>query len=129
MSNIILKNKNVNSAFEIKGIKWISINIKLETEDMDILLVNTELKLEKKKVISKPKSVVVSFTEEIDKKILEDYNNTKNDITKIANINKVEIYQVVSLLVKYKIISKRNEARGYDKYKETDEYKNKATSK
>jgi hypothetical protein len=129
MSNIILKNKNAHSAFEIKGIKWISINIKLETEDMDILLVNTELKLEKKKVISKPKSVVVSFTEEIDKKILEDYNNTKNDITKIANINKVEIYQVVSLLVKYKIISKRNEARGYDKYKETDEYKNKATSK
>jgi len=129
MSNIILKNKNAHSAFEIKGIKWISINIKLETEDMDILLVNTELKLEKKKVISKPKNVVVSFTEEIDKKILEDYNNTKNDITKIANINKVEIYQVVSLLVKYKIISKRNEARGYDKYKETDEYKNKATSK
>ena len=129
MSNIILKNKNAHSAFEIKGIKWISINIKLETEDMDILLVNTELKLEKKKVISKTKSVVVSFTEEIDKKILEDYNNTKNDITKIANINKVEIYQVVSLLVKYKIISKRNEARGYDKYKETDEYKNKATSK
>jgi len=129
MSNIILKNKNAHSAFEIKGIKWNSINIKLETENMDILLVDTELKLEKKKVISKPKSVVVSFTEEIDKKILEDYNNTKNDITKIANINKVEIYQVVSLLVKYKIISKRNEARGYDKYKETDEYKNKAISK
>jgi hypothetical protein len=129
MSNIILKNKNAHSAFEIKGIKWNSINIKLETENMDILLVDTELKLEKKKVISKPKSVVVSFTEEIDKKILEDYNNTKNDITKIANINKVEIYQVVSLLVKYKIISKRDEARGYDKYKATDEYKKKATSK
>jgi hypothetical protein len=129
MSNIILKNKNAHSAFEIKGIKWISKVEKSETEQLDILLVDTELNLEKKKVISKPKGVVVSFTEEIDKKILEDYNNTKNDITKIANINKVEIYQVVSLLVKYKIISTRNEARGYDKYKETDEYKNKATSK
>jgi hypothetical protein len=130
MSNIILKNKNAHSAFEIKGIKWISINIKLETKDMDILLVDTEVKPERKKVITKSKNIEAYFTEEIDKKIIEDYNNnTKNDITKIAKNNTVEIYQVVSLLVKYKIISKRNEARGYDKYKDTDEYKNKATSK
>jgi len=129
MSNIILKNKNTHSAFEIKGIKWNSKVEKLDTELLDILLVDTEVKLEKKKVTTKSKSVVVSFTEEQNKKILEDYNDTNNDIIMIANMNKVEIYQVVSLLVKYKIISKRNEARGYDKYKETDEYKNKATSK
>lgn len=129
MSNIILKNKNTHSAFEIKGIKWNSKVEKLDTELLDILLVDTEVKPEKKKVTTKSKSVVVSFTEEQNKKILEDYNDTNNDIIMIANMNKVEIYQVVSLLVKYKIISKRNEARGYDKYKETDEYKNKATSK
>ena len=130
MSNIILKNKNAHSAFEIKGIKWISKVEKPETEQLDILLVDTEVKPERKKVITKSKNIEAYFTEEIDKKILEDYNNnTKNDITKIAKNNTVEIYQVVSLLVKYKIISKRNEARGYDKYKETDEYKNKATSK
>ena len=129
MSNIILKNKNANSAFEIKGIKWNLKTEKLVPEKLDILLVDTEVKPEKKKTNTKSKNTEVYFSEEIDKKILEDYNNTKNDITKIANINKVEIYQVVSLLVKYKIISKRNEARGYDKYKETDEYKNKATSK
>jgi hypothetical protein len=129
MSNIILKNKNSHSAFEIKGIKWISNDIKLETVNMDILLVDTEVKPERKKVITKLKDKEVYFTQELDKKILEDYYDTKNDIIKIAKNKKVEIFQVVSLLVKYNIISKRNEARGYDKYKETDEYKNKATSK
>lgn len=125
MSNIILKNKNSHSAFEIKGIKWISNDIKLETVNMDILLVDTELKPEKKKVITKSKNIEAYFTEEIDKKIIEEYYDTKNDITKIAKNNTVEIYQVVSLLARYKVISKRDEARGYDKYKETDEYKKK----
>ena len=129
MSKIILKNKNINSAFEIKGAKWNSNVEKLETEQLDILLVDTESKQEKKKVITKSKSIEIYFTEVLDKKILEDYNDAKNDIIKIAKNNKVEIYQVVSLLVRYKIISKRDEARGYDKYKETEEYKKKATCK
>jgi hypothetical protein len=129
MSNIILKNKNANSAFEIKGIKWNSKIEKLEPEKLDILLVDTEVKPEKKKINTKSKNIEVYFSQEIDKKILEDYYDTQNDIIKIAKNNKVEIFQVVSLLVKYKIISKRDEARGYDKYKETDDYKKKATSK
>jgi hypothetical protein len=129
MSNIILKNKNANSAFEIKGIKWNLKIEKLEPEKLDILLVNTEIKPEKKKTNTKSKNTEVHFNQEIEKKILEDYYDTQNDIIKIAKNNKVEIYQVVSLLVKYKIISKRDEARGYDKYKETDEYKKKITSK
>ena len=129
MSNIILKNKNTHSAFEIKGIKWISNDVKLESVNMDILLVDTELKPEKKKVITKSKNIEAYFTEEIDKKILEEYSNTKNDIIRIAKNNTVEIYQVVSLLARYKVISKRDDARGYDKYKETDEYKKKITIK
>jgi uncharacterized protein len=129
MSNIILKNKNANSAFEIKGIKWNLKVEKLEPEKLDILLVDTEVKPEKKKTNTKSKNTEVYFSEEIDKKILEDYYDTQNDIIKIAKNYKVEIYQVVSLLVKNKLISKRDEARGYDKYKETDEYKKKATSK
>jgi len=129
MSNIILKNKNANSAFEIKGIKWKLKIEKLETEKLDILLVDTEVKPEKKKPNTKSKNIEVYFNQEIDKKILEEYYDTQNDIIKIAKNNKVEIFQVVSLLVKYKIISKRDEARGYDKYKETDDYKKKATSK
>ena len=40
-------------------------------------------------------------------------------------MNNILPWQVVSLLVQYKVISKREEARGYDIYKETDEYKKK----
>ena len=39
--------------------------------------------------------------------------------------NNIKPFEVVSLLIRYKIISKRVDARGYDKYKATDEYKNK----
>jgi hypothetical protein len=35
------------------------------------------------------------------------------------------VWQIVSVLVNNKIINKRNDARGYEKYKETDEYKSK----
>ena len=41
--------------------------------------------------------------------------------------NNVRPWEVVSLLMKHKVISKRCDARGYDIYKETDEYKNKIT--
>jgi hypothetical protein len=54
MSNIILKNKNAHSAFEIKGIKWNANVEKLETEKLDILLVDTEVKPERKKVRQNP---------------------------------------------------------------------------
>jgi hypothetical protein len=38
LSNIILKNKNANSAFEIKCIKWKQTNIPLEPPKMEIIL-------------------------------------------------------------------------------------------
>ena len=37
----------------------------------------------------------------------------------------VRPWQVVSVLMRYKIIDKRDNARGYDLYKETAEYKSK----
>ena len=43
----------------------------------------------------------------------------------LANKYNIKPFQLVSLLVRYKIISNRSDSRGYDKYKETDEYKSK----
>ena len=43
----------------------------------------------------------------------------------ISTSNNFLPWKVVSLLMQYKVISKRTEARGYDIYKETEEYKNK----
>ena len=43
----------------------------------------------------------------------------------ISSNNNVRPWEVVSVLMKYKIIKRRGDARGYDLYKETDEYKQK----
>ena len=43
----------------------------------------------------------------------------------ISAENNILPWQVVSLLIQYKVILKRGEARGYDIYTETEEYKSK----
>ena len=43
----------------------------------------------------------------------------------ISTNNNIRPWQVVSVLVSNKIIEKRDESRGYDIYKETEEYKQK----
>ena len=65
------------------------------------------------------------LNKELDEKILQEYENEMNDIMTISSANNVRPWQVVSLLVSYKKIAKRNESRGYDIYKETEEYKSK----
>ena len=128
ISKIILKNKNVNSAFEIAGIKW-KDSVSEVIPKLEITLVGAEVKAEKKKVKKSKSDVEPYFTEDgLDKRILEEYLEGKDDIMKIADKNNVKTFQVVSLLIRYKIVTKRDEARGYDKYKETDEYKKKLSS-
>ena len=83
----------------------------------------------KVKKVKKEKSIEFYFDEETDKKILGYYDNKDNDIMSISLVNNIKPFEVVSLLIRHKIISKRNDARGYDKYKETDEYKNKLNKK
>ena len=75
--------------------------------------------------VKKVKSIEFYFDEYKDKKILEEYDDIENDIINISLVNNIRPWQLVSLLMRYKVIFKRDEARGYDKYKETDEYKNK----
>ena len=48
-----------------------------------------------------------------------------NNIMTISAENNILPWQIVSLLIQYKVISKRGEARGYDIYTETEEYKSK----
>jgi hypothetical protein len=53
MTSILLKNKNANSAFEIKGIKWKSMEKIVDIPEINVVLVNTEIKQEKKARIIK----------------------------------------------------------------------------
>ena len=125
MSGIILRNKNANSAFDVKGIQLkIAQNKVVETEKIEIEL-NEEI-LKKPKIIKKSQEIV--FSKELDSKLLNEYYSNK-DIMEISEKNNIRPWQVVSLLMKYKIIKKRDEALGYDKYKETEEYKQKIEKK
>jgi hypothetical protein len=127
MSCITVKNKNVNSAFDIKGMQLKVFNYKsniIENEKIDIEL-NEEV-LKKPKIIKKTPEIV--FSKELDSKLLNEYYSNK-DIMEISEKNNIKPWQVVSLLMKYNIIKKRDDARGYDKYKETEEYKQKLEKK
>ena len=124
---IILRNKNANSAFDVKGIQMKIFNYKsniIETDKIDVEL-NEEI-LKKPKIIKKTQEIV--FSKELDSKLLNEYYSNK-DIMEISEKNNIQPWQVVSLLMKYKIIKKRDEALGYDKYKETEEYKQKVGKK
>ena len=77
------------------------------------------------KKVKKEKAFELFFDEEKDKKVLKEYDDIENDIINISLINDIRPWQIVSLLMRYKVISKRDESRGYDKYKDTEEYKNK----
>jgi hypothetical protein len=65
------------------------------------------------------------FDEDRDSKILQDYDDVNKNIMHISETNNIRPWQVVSVLMHHKRISKRDDSRGYDIYKETAEYKQK----
>jgi hypothetical protein len=54
MTSIILKSKNTNSAFEVKGIKWKCVEENVEVPQMEVVLVDDVIK--KKKIVKKANS-------------------------------------------------------------------------
>ena len=156
LTSINLKSKNANCAFEIKGIcfkelvkkelpknqlveneilpkpvikKNMSIKIKKGEENL-----NLDLELENNKIIKinnkivKPK-IENYFDVELDNKILQDYNDDEYNIINLAEKYNVKTWEIISLLMRYKVINKRILSKGYDKYKESDEYKEKIQKK
>lgn len=85
-------------------------------------ILNGELKM---KVPKTSKSKIYCINEEMDNKIMLDYEDGMNDVNKIAINNNIEVYKVVSILMKHKIISVRSDARGYEIYTQSEEYKSK----
>jgi hypothetical protein len=99
----------------------------------EIIQIETEIKKEDQfqtviKKIVKVKSLFY-FDEITDNKILEEYNDQTNNIITISSKNNVKIWEIISLLVHYKIIEKRDNARGYDIYKTMEEYTSKIKTK
>jgi hypothetical protein len=81
----------------------------------------------KQKPNNKLEKKIYYFDEKKDKKILHEYTDANKNIMMLSADNNVRPWEVVSLLMKHKVIAKRGDALGYDIYKETDEYKNKIT--
>jgi hypothetical protein len=120
----VLVDKEVDKCKKKKKIKEKETNINFEEEKIQVILVDEVDKSKKKKRI-KNKEIKEYFDEVKDKLIIDDYTESKDDIMDIAERHNVKTFEVISLLVRYKIISKRSQAKGYDNYKETEEYKNK----
>ena len=137
LASINLKSKNANCAFEIKGVCFKQV-VKKELPlviQKDEQKINLDLKLENNKALNKISNIIKPkpskkfyFDEKLDNKILQDYNDDDNDIINLAEKYDVKTWQIVSLLMKYKIINKRAESKGYNKYIETDEYKEKVNT-
>jgi hypothetical protein len=106
-TKMIFKSKTSKSSFELKGIKYKNVS-----------------SLKSKKTAS-----LFYFDEILDKKIIDEYMDENNDVISISENNNINVWEVISLLVKRKVINNRTESRGYDKYKETAEYKMKLSSK
>lgn len=133
-TRIVLKGKSINSAYNIKGcaLKTKSLLLKnneIVSKNNEIANINFNIDVKPKQIEKKRriKKGDIYFDELLDEKIIKEYEEQGKDIMDIANQFDVKAWQVVSLLVKRKIIQTRNDAKGYDKYKETEEYKSKIT--
>jgi hypothetical protein len=117
-----IENYKKGAVIEFKKCAFKKEIIQIETE-----LKEVQLQTAIKKIV-KAKSLFY-FDEIKDNKILEEYNDQTNNIITISSKNNVKIWEIVSLLVHYKIIEKRDHARGYDIYKTTEEYTSKIKAK
>jgi hypothetical protein len=125
IANYVEKTKK--SVIEFVGFKWREIEIK---EFKNLIIENAVMEnivIEQKPKTKSKTKLKFYFNEEEDGKIIKDYEDENNNIMTISIMNNILPWQVVSLLMQYKVISKRGEARGYDIYKETEEYKSKLT--
>jgi hypothetical protein len=112
------------------SIEFIGFKIKedlLVTQPIEIEINIPNVVQTKKKVVNRntKNQQKLVIDEEVDKSIVDQYNTTDDDIMKISKAKNIMVWQIVSVLVNNKIINRRNDARGYEIYKETEEYKSK----
>lgn len=121
-SNYVEKTKK--GAIEFIGFKWKEVHVMEEKQINNLELENNIIESVNKVKKIKVKKAEYYLDEETDKMIIEKYKNDSCDIISLSN-EKIKTWQIISLLVHHKIIKDRSEARGYKKYIETEEYKNK----
>lgn len=123
--------KSKKGSLEFVGFKFkdllVQEDLKDEKIEVDLVL---PVESKKKRINRKPgDNTKIVISKEIDEKVVTEYNKGNLNIMDISKANNLLVWQVVSMLVNNKIIEKRCDARGYDIYKETEEYKSKIISK
>lgn len=126
IENYIEKSKN--GSIELIGFKWKEFVVE-EGQKMEVELNIPVVSQKKKKVIKNKTQQKILIDEDTDNSVIMQYNTTNDDVIKISKDTKLFVWQVVSILVNNKVIEKRGDARGYEIYKDTDEYKSKLTKK
>lgn len=112
--------KSKGGAIELIGFKFKSVLIEIPKFSLEL-----NVPIEKKKKVIKKRNTKIVIDEEFDKKIVNVYTTTDDNVIKISQDYKILVWQVVSILMYNKVIENRTDARGYDIYKESDEYKSK----
>jgi hypothetical protein len=116
--------KSKKGSIEFIGFKFKEHLLVSEPIEIEINIPN--IVQNKKKIINRIKNKgKIVIDEDVDKSIIEQYNMSHDNIMKISKDKNVLVWQVISVLVNNKIISQRSDAKGYEIYKETDEYKSK----
>ena len=97
-------------------------------EQLEVEL-NIPIIVEKKKKVIKKTDKKILISEIVDESIVTQYNNSELNILDIAKNNNLFVWQIVSILMNKHVINRRSDARGYELYKETDDYKSKIKTK
>jgi len=128
MTSYSIRGKKGEGSYDIKGITW---KPKLKEEKEEEKPKTKKIVKEKEKVVKVKTETLKSFylNEKEDNEILKFYQEDLLNIMEISDRMNIKPWQIVSLLMKYEIIQKRDESRGYDIYKETEEYKQKCVKK
>jgi hypothetical protein len=128
MTSYSIRGKKGEGSYDIKGITWKPKPMEEKEEEKPK---TKKIVKEKEKVVKVKTETLKSFylNEKEDNEILKFYQEDLLNIMEISERINVRPWQIVSLLMKYEIIQKRDESRGYDIYKETEEYKQKCVKK
>jgi hypothetical protein len=125
--------KSKKGSIEFIGFKFKDLLVckeseKIKCEEKLEVELNIPNMIDKKKKITKKSKTKIVINEDVDKYIVEQYNNTNLNVLELSKSNGVLVWQVVSILMNNGMIVKRCDARGYELYKETEEYKSKIIS-
>ena len=115
--------------FKFKDLLVVQESESIKNEEKLEVELNIPNVVEKKKKVVKKSGIKIVVSEVEDQSIVNQYNKTDLNVLEIAEKHDLLVWQVVSILMNNRIIEKRSDARGYDLYKETEEYKSKITNK